>query len=245
VKRFFAALVVCVAATAHANHPLISEDTGVLGKGGWQLELHGEKTRDREAGVTTRTTETSATLGHGIAENADLQLELPYLRQVTDGNVASGRGDAAVSLKWRFHEDNDFSMVFKPDLILPTGRDEIGLGAGRLRWAANLIAAYKVGRFELLGHVGYTNNRNRVGERTSLSHLSAAVLWAATEKLKLVLDLGRDRNPDPTSRTPWRELIYGLTYAASEDIDLGIGLKKGLNDPADDRALRAGLKFRW
>jgi len=245
LKRFFAALAVCAAAPVHANHPLISEDTGVLGKGGWQLELHGEKARDRQAGVTTHTSEAAAVLGYGIAEKADLQFELPHIRQVTDSAVASGRGDAAVSLKWRFYEKESFSMVLKPDLLLPSGRDEIGLGAGRLRWAANLAAAYETGRFELLGHVGYTNNHNRIGERTSLWHLSAAVLWAATERLKLLLDLGRDRNPDPAARTPGRELVYGLTYAVSEDIDLGIGLKKGLNDPADDRALRAGLKLRW
>jgi hypothetical protein len=29
---------------------------------------------------------------------------------------------------------------------------------------------------------------------------------------------------------------------ASDDC---LGLKKGLNDPADDRALRAGVKLRW
>lgn len=245
MRRFAAFLGSLVASQVWANHPLISEDTGVLGKGGWQLELHGEKARDRKAGVTTRTTEASAVLGYGIAEKADLQFELPYLRQVTDGDVASGRGDAAVSLKWRFYERDGFSMVFKPDFLLPTGRDEIGLGAGRLRWAANLAAAYEMGRFELLGHVGYTNNRNRIGERRSLRHLSAAVLWAATQKLKLVLDLGHDSNPDPAAHTPVRELVYGLTYAVSGDIDLGIGLKKALNDAADDRALRAGMKLRW
>jgi hypothetical protein len=147
-------------------------------------------------------------LGYGIAENADLEVEFPHVREVTDGDVAQGRGDASLSLKWRFREKDGLSLVVKPDLLLPTGRDELALGAGRVRWAANLAAAYEFGKFELLGHVGYTHNRNRIGERR-------------------------------------REFVVGATYAASERIDVGIGVKNGLNDAADDRALRVGVKLRW
>jgi predicted porin len=245
VRRLAACLALLAALPADANHPLITEDTGVLGKGGWQLELHGEKARDRQGGIIQRTTEVSAVLGYGVIEKADLQIELPYLREVTDGDVAKGRGDASLSLKWRFYESAGFSMVFKPDVLLPSGRDELGLGAGRTRWAANLAAAYEFGKFELLGHVGYTHNRNRIAERQSLWHASAALLYALTDKLRVLVDYGRDSHPDSAARTPRRELVYGLTYALSEDLDLGIGVKKGLNDPADDRALRLGAKLRW
>ena len=33
---------------ARAVHPLITEDTGTQGQGGWQLEVNAEKTRDRD-----------------------------------------------------------------------------------------------------------------------------------------------------------------------------------------------------
>lgn len=243
MKRFL--LLALATAPAYANHPLITEDTGVLGKGTWQLELHGERTRDNEGGATTRGWDTSAVLGYGITEKTDLQLELPYLREVTDGDVTEGRGDAALSLKWRFFEKDGLSFVFKPDLLLPTGRDELGLGAGRVRWAANFVAAYELGRVELLGHVGYTHNRNRIGERDSLRHASVAARWSATDKVKLIVDIGRDSNPDPAARAAPREIVLGATYEISKDIDLGFGLKKALNDEADDRAILAGIKLRW
>jgi len=134
LKRLAACAGLVLASQAWASHPLITEDMGVLDKGGWQLELHGEKWRDQDT---------------------------------------------------------------------------------------------------------------RVGERESLWHASAAVLFAATGKLKLVLDLGRDTNPDPASHTAIRENVYGLIYGITGDIDLGLGLKKGLSDPANDQALLAGLKFRW
>ena len=37
------------AGATRASHPLITEDTGVLGAGAWQLELHGEAIRDERA----------------------------------------------------------------------------------------------------------------------------------------------------------------------------------------------------
>jgi hypothetical protein len=80
-----------------ASHPLITEDTGVLGSGAWQLELHGEAIRHERDHA-------AAVVGYGIAEKADLQLEAPR------------DGEATLSLKWRFHEAGPLSLVFKPDL---------------------------------------------------------------------------------------------------------------------------------
>jgi hypothetical protein len=228
-----------------ASHPLMTEDTGVLGAARWQVELHGERSLEREAGARTRGADASGVLSYGITEQADVQLELPYLRKETGGDVVKGRGDASASLKWRFFERDRLSLVVKPDLHLPTGREELGLGAGRARWGTNFVASYQFGPLELLGHAGYLRNRNRIGERVSLWHTSIAALYAATDKLKLALDVGRDTNPDPESGSAMRELVLGLVYALSDDVDLGLGVKKGLSDPADDRAVLAGLKFRW
>jgi predicted porin len=234
-----------VPAWAWASHPLITEDTGVLGAGRWQAELHGGRSRESAGGVVMRGFEASGVLSYGIAQHSDVQLELPYLRQESGSDVVKGRGDASVSWKWRFFERDRLSLVAKPDLYLPTGRDELGLGAGRARWGANFVASYGMGNLELLGHAGYQRNRNRVGERASLWHISVAALYAATDKLKLALDLGRDTHPDPGSRTAIRELVVGVMYALSEEVDLGLGVKHGLSDPADERAVLAGLKFRW
>jgi hypothetical protein len=81
---------------AGASHPLITEDTGVLGAGVWQVELHGEAIR-RERD------ELAAVLSYGVLESADLQLEAPR------------DGESTLSLKWRFHEHGPVSLVFKPD----------------------------------------------------------------------------------------------------------------------------------
>ena len=245
MKRALPWLAAVAMAPVWADHPMLTEDTGVLDKGEWELELHAQRAREREGGATTRSSEVTAKLARGIADKVEAEVELPYLREVTDGDVAAGRGDASVSLKWRFHERDGVSMALKPTLLLPIGRDELGLGAGRARVGASMAAAYELGKVELLGHLGYTHNRNRIGERVELWHVSAAVRYAAMQKLKLVADVGQDSNPDPSGSAPARELVLGAIYELRENIELGLGFKHGLNDEADDRALRAGIKIRW
>jgi hypothetical protein len=212
-----AVLLLGVPAIAFASHPLITEDTGVLGKGVSQLELHGERIREQGEGDD----DWLLTLSHGITDKTDFQVELPL-----------NEGDALLSLKWRFLERDGLSFAFKPDVY------EGG------NWGANLVASYQAGRLELLAHAGYVRNGN-AGERKSLRHTSAAILFSATEQLRLVLGLARDTEPDPAVRASVREWVLGAIYALSKDVDLGLGWMNGLSDPADDRSLRAGIKIRW
>ena len=234
-------LAMLVAAPALASHPLISEDTGVLERGEWEFELHGERARDSDL----RRSDVAVKLGYGFTDKATLEVELPYVREEVDGETVKGRGDASLAVKWRFYEKDGMSLAFKPDLLLPTGRDEEGLGAGKLRWAANLAAGYETGEFEFRLHVGYTDNRNTLGERRSLWHASAAMLYEIAKGLKLAADYGRDSQPDPTAGTHGRELVLGAIYELTPSVELGLGVKKALNDSADDRSLRAGIKLRW
>jgi hypothetical protein len=223
--RLVVLLIAVLPTSALASHPLVTEDTGVLGRGVWQLELHGERAREEVA----YSSELSPVLSYGVTDRADLQLEQPYAH-------ASGeteRQDAVVSLKWRFLEREALSMVLKPDL------HEGG------SWALNLVAGYRLKSLELLAHAGYFRNRGEPQERRAQRHASLAALYSVSEKLRLALDLARDTNSDPGSRQSVREAVLGLLYAPAESVDLGLGLKRGLSDAADDGALLAGIKIRW
>jgi hypothetical protein len=182
--------------------------------------VHGARAKDEGS----RTTEGAAALSYGITQKTDLQVELPYVRH-------GGTGDPSLALKWRFYDGGQVSMIIKPVVS-----EEF--------WGSALAASFAPGDFELIGHVGYL--RNRIDdERESLWHASIALLWSLGASTKLVVDLGRDTNPDPSSRTSIRERVIGLTYALTADVDLGLGIKKGLSDPSDERAWLFGAKFRW
>jgi len=225
---------------AFAAHPLITEDTGTQGKGGWQLEVNAERYKDTVDEETSRGKQAGAVLSFGVSERADLQVGLPY----QDNGLEKGKGDVAIDLKWRFHESGPLSLGLKPGVTLATGDEERGLGAGRATWGTLAIVSYDVEGAALHSHAGYRHNDNVHGLRKSLWHLSAALWWKATEALKVVGDLSYDTNPDPASDTLVRQWVFGLIYSLTKDIDLDVGYRRG-NDPAIDRAYMAGITLRW
>jgi hypothetical protein len=169
--------------------------------------------------------EKALALSYGVGGSAELQVEWPYVRH-------EGWSDAVLSVKWQFYDRGGLQAVLKPEL-----QDR--------SWALNLAAGKELGRFQLLAEAGYTRNRDTAGERTSLTHASAALLYGATDRVNLVLDAARDTNPDPGAGAAVRRLVFGATYAPSKAIDLGLGLQRAANDAAADRTLRAGLKLRF
>lgn len=221
----------------YGAHPLITEDTGTQGKGGWQLEVNGERNRDRVDEESVRASQAAVVLSYGFIENADLQVGIPYTRH-------QGKGDAAIDVKWRFWQAGELSFGLKPGITVPTGRDERGLGAGRATWGSLAIFSYEPEAWAFHSHVGYRHNRNTLGQRESLKHVSAAMVFKAAPLLRLLVDLSFDTNPDPGSDTTVRQTIYGVIYSLTRDLDLDAGLRRG-NEPAIDRAVMAGLTLRW
>jgi len=228
------------ASSAHGAHPLNTEDTGTQGKGRWQLELNGERNRDRVGDDTVRGAQAAAVLSYGLAETLDLQAGVPWL----DTGPQQGVSDAIAAVKWRFWEREALSFGLRAGASFPTGNEEKGLGNGRAAWAALLIGQYEGERWIFLSHLGYRRNRNTLGDRESLGEISGAVLYKATESLKLLVDATRTTNPDPASNTALRQVVAGAIYSVSKDLDLDVGLRDG-NDPAIDRALMLGVTLRW
>ena len=225
---------------AYGAHPLNTEDTGTQGKGGWQLEVNGERNRDKVDGETTKGAQAAAVLSHGAAENVDLQFGVPW----QDTGSARGAGDLFAALKWKFWEQGPWSAGLRGAVTAPTGDEDRGLGNGRPTWAALLIGQYEGERWIFLAHAGYRRNSNTVGDRASIGELSGAVLYKAGERLKLLVDANRTTNADPQSDQSIRQMVIGAIWSPAKDLDLDIGLRRG-NDAAIDRAVMAGITLRW
>ena len=196
--------------------PLNTDDTGTQGKGGWQLELNGERNQDRVDGETVKGAQAAAVLSHGVAEAVDLQ----------------------------FWEQGPLSAGLRAGVTSPTGDEDRGLGNGKPTWAVLLIGQYEGERWIFLAHAGYRRNSNVFGDRESIGELSGAVLYKATGQLKLLVDANRTTNADPESNQKIRQMVLGAIYSPGKDLDLDIGFRRG-NDAAIDRAVMAGLTLRW
>jgi hypothetical protein len=237
-----------------AAHPLITDDTGTQGKGKFQLELNGQYdwVKDDSEVVSIRSTgvQAMATLSYGIAQNVDLVLSLPYLLGNTEVNETTiydekGIGDTVFETKWRFFEKNGFSLALKPGISIPTGNDEKGLGAGLLGSHLFLIGSKELGSWTFHGNLGYIRNENKVDERKDIWHASFATTWEAIKNLKLVADIGIERNPDEDAKDDPVFLIGGIIYSVNENFDVDFGAKYGLTTSETDFSLLAGVTFRF
>ena len=238
MHRFLIALAIAIATVpgARAAHPLITEDTGTQGQGRWQLEAFGEEGRERVSGA--RLEQYGAVLSYGLAETADLQFGLPWLRQ-----AGSGVGDASVDLKWRFFKKDFLSLGLKPRITLPTGDEGAGRGTGRLTWGTLFILSYEPGPLALHAHAGYRRNRNKLGERESLNQLAGAATYRFGD-VRLVGELARETNPDPAGSTA-RTATMGAIWSLTRDFDLDIGWRSGRGGAALDDIFLLGATWRW
>lgn len=252
-KLFFFAVLLSYT-TAWGAHPLITDDTGTQGKGKFQIEVNGQydSEKETEGGVYIEETggQIATTLSYGLRENADLILSLPYQwgRQKEDGITVydeQGNSDATLEVKWRFFEQDGLSLALKPGLRLPIGDDAKGLGAGKTGYHMFIVASQEVAPWAFHANLGYIGNENKVDEEKNIWHASLAATYAVIKNLRLVGNVGIERNADKAADSEPAFIIGGVIYSLAENIDLDGGLKYALNSFETDWSLMVGMAFRF
>lgn len=232
---------------ARGAHPLITEDTGTQGAGKTQIELVSEYGRERD-GARENTTEVAIVVTRGITETLDLALALPWQKaRVDDGSgwaSERGIGDAELAAKWRFYEQDKLTLALRPAISIPSGDEDRGLGSGRTGGALSFIASYEADPWAWHFYTGWRYNRNVHGERDGIWHVSTAVT-RAVGPLKLLADIGIERNAAPDADQHPAFLIVGAIWSLQDNLELDIGYKVGLNDAETDRTLLAGITWRF
>ena len=229
------------ASTAHAAHPLVSDDTGTQGVGGYQVEVNTDWLRD--AGVKTRTA--TATLTRGMTETIDLYLDTPYaLSQPT------GFNDIGLGLKWRLFESDGLSVGLKPELSLSTGNQEKQLGDGRSGGALTVLTQYELGAWTWLFNLGtelhrYSSASSQDEYRRYINKASVGFTYQLDDQWLFVMDSGIQSHASKTEKKDPRFALVGLIYSLSEDAELDVGYKKSLNHTEIDRQWGLGLTYRF
>ncbi len=247
-------ILLLVPAGAWAAHPLITDDSETQGTGKFQIELNGEWATDKRntasGTVREKSTQVSAILSAGVRENVDLVLTMPYqwidVRDPIIGNVREGGlGDSKFEVKWRFLERSGWSFGLKPGIILPTGDDDKGLGAGKVGYSTYLISQWEREPWKLLMNIGYIRNENNLDERQDLWHASLAAEYEVVEHLELVGNIGVETSTDKGSAASSAFLVAGLIYEMRKNLDLALGVKYGLNKSETDFSLLPGIAVRF
>jgi hypothetical protein len=137
------------------------------------------------------------------------------------------------------------SVAFKPGMTFATGEATEELGSGRPRASAYLIATVDPRPWALHLHLGYLWNANLLGERTDLWHASIGGWVWLRENWRLVADVGMHRNTDPEGARNPTFATGGLIYSVNPDLDVDLGVRRGLTAPESDSALLAGVTMRF
>lgn len=239
---------------AMATHPLITDDTGTQGKGKFLIEFNVEFGRDKETldEVTTRSKngEVETLFSVGAAETVDLIFGLPYRwnRVKENDEITSDErdlSDFSLEMKWRFWETEGLSLALKPGVTFPAGDEERGMGTGKVTGSLYLITTVEGGPWAFHFNAGYLRNENELEERKDLWHLSLAAEFEVVKDLKLVGNVGMERNPGKDTDHNPAFILGGVVYSVTENLDIDLGIKVGLNHVETDYALLAGLAFRF
>ncbi|MEW5744212.1 MAG: transporter [Nitrospirota bacterium] len=236
-------------AAAFAAHPLVTDDTGTVGKGRVQVELNGEYGREAGDGTTEYTTEVAPIITYGIVDTIDVVVGTPYQYIRTengDGTVEEdGAGDTSLEVKWRFYEKDGLGLALKPGITLPAGDRKRGIGSGRVGYSLFLIGTQEVKPFAFHANLGYVQNENRNDERRDLWHASFASEVEVVRRLSVVANIGVEASTDREESTAPAFVLGGIIYELSENLYLDAGYKHGLNKPETDSAILAGVTFTF
>jgi hypothetical protein len=238
----------------YAAHPLVTEDVYILGRGNFEFELSAQYSSDDQSTsealtATSRSSEVRAALKAGLAENVDLLIGVPYqwVKESEEEILSDGRGfsDVLLQARWRFLEKNGLGLGLLPGISLPVGNEEKGLGAGRVTYSLFFIASKEIEPWNFHFNAGYARNENKLDERENLWRLSLAAEFEVIRDLRLVADIGAQRNPDRESNQNPAFVLGGVIYSLAEWADLDVGIKAGLNEAEADYTLLAGITVRF
>lgn len=230
----------------YAAHPLVTDDTGTQDQGNSQLEANTDRIR---ANDSSRTNSAALTYSYGVLKNLDLFINTPLTL-----SAPSGINDVSLGAKWRFYENGPASLALKPELLLPSGNADKGLGNGRASAALTLIGTYDAAPWAWHANLAINLNHYRLqadqdANRSVLWRASLAATHALNEQWKLVFDTGIARNRDSSSRLTPAYVLGGVIYSPAPSLDLDAGIRYGLGCRSCgaelDRQIGFGLTWRF
>jgi len=248
-------VVLMISTAAFAGHPLVTDDTGTQGKEKGQVEIglsfyHDKNKLDKVTTDITEGGETSFAVAVGLTEKLDIVLGIPYLWYTQDQNDTriareSGMGDITFDAKWRFFEKDGWSLAVKPGITFPSGSEDKGLGAGRTAYRMFLVGTKELEPLTIHVNAGYILNENSADEHKDIWHASAAAEVEVIKDLKLLANIGRERNPDKASENHPAFALAGISYNVSKKTTLDAGVKYGLTATETDWTILTGLTFHF
>ena len=146
---------------------------------------------------------------------------MPYLWLRSDGQHASGFGDAQFSYRYQLATETADRPAIAPriSIIVPTGRESAGLGNGSVGYQFNLPVSKIVSdRVTLHANAGLTTYADVAGRQPTSYNLGASAIYAITRNTNVLLEVLGDwtesvTSPNAIEREFALTLVPGVRHA--------------------------------
>jgi hypothetical protein len=196
---------VIVAAAAQAGPPFVTDDPETPPLHGWEINI--PITLEHESGEKVLQTPLFD-INYGYRGNVQLKVEFALVNVRLDGDrTERGLSDTSVGVKWRFLEEDRLlpQMAVYPQVTLPTGDDQRGLGEGKPSYRLPLVVQKSWGRWTVFGNVGAAL-QSRPGSRDFWFH-GLTVVREVSPSLELGVE---EYGNSPTDRDERTSMGFNL-----------------------------------
>jgi hypothetical protein len=183
----------------------------------------------------------------GVIPKVDAYITVPFKSGGPDGGkTESGLSDITVAAKWNFIKAGPAELAIRPTVVLPTGDDKKGLGAGKSSFGAVLAASGELDKqIGYQGNVGVMHQLAPEGGKAYNTWLfGAAGTFAASKELKAVGEIAFSK-PDYDGSKLATKLTAGAVYSVKNNIDVDGGINYNIEDKNKDLGILAGLTFKF
>jgi hypothetical protein len=228
---------IAAALPVFAAHPLQTEDTGTQGRG--NIEIENGLSWTRAGGATLFVYQPQ--LSYGLTPTCDLIVQPAWLRAAE----SRGWGDTNLDAKARFYGEAPWSLGVRAGATLATSQRSLGLRHGDASAHAVLVASYAAAPVTMHANLGLAVNPASSGGRRVDRRMSAAIMWAASERLTWTVDVGAGSDPDP-ARSAWpATLLAGVIYTIRPGLDVDLGYQTSSGARPATRQWLTGLTYRF
>jgi hypothetical protein len=196
---------VIVAAAAQAGPPFVTDDPETPPLHGWEINI--PITLERGSGEQVLQTPLFD-INYGYRGNVQLKVEFALVNvRLDEGQTERGLSDTSVGVKWRFLEEGRLvpQMAVYPQVTLPTGDDQRGLGEGKPSFRFPLVVQKSWGPWTVFGNVGAVL-QSRPGSRHFWFH-GLTVVREVSPNLELGVE---EYGNSPTDRDERSSLGFNL-----------------------------------
>jgi hypothetical protein len=208
---------VIIATAAQAGPPFVTDDPETPPLHGWEINI--PFTLEHESGEQVFETPLFD-INYGYRRNVQLKVEFALLNVRLDGyRTERGLSDTSVGVKWRFLEEDQHlpQMAVYPQVTLPTGDDQRGLGEGKPSYRLPLVVQKSWGPWTVFGNFGAVL-QSRPGSRDFWFH-GLTVLREVSPSLELGLE---EYGNSPTDRDERSSLGFnsGAIWKVAESLNV-------------------------